>query len=1132
VVQGRSSSAPGVAGGAAPWTLKVLGGAALAGTAARVDRLERKTAALLALLAIAGPTPRSRLAGLLWPDASEEQARANLRKLLHRRGREYPALLNGGEPLALGSVETDVARFLDDDPAVEAALPVAGELLAGYDYDDCPEFDEWLLVERERIRERTLRALVGGAERHELAGRLESALDLAGRLVDLDPLSETAHRRVMRLHYLLGDRAAALQAYERCRRVLASLAGLEPLAETVDLARTIDRGAPSEPPARSAPAVPIELARPPRLVGRRAEWQALERAWPEARAIWISGHAGVGKTRLLTEFLAPLALKAVLTGFPGDEAVPYGGLARALRESPGMAAIQTMEGWVQREAARLLPELPAGEPPGRIQSPGPQDRRRLVDALIEILESRQEGRPLVVEDLHYLDADSLALLEAWLARAPGEGAPRLIATYRSDQLSVEARAELARQVAAGTGTEIALGPLPEAAVRELLTSLPGGDPNDAGWLLRLTGGIPLFIVECLKSLWEEGAVGGDQGARGVTPPRLAALLEDRLRRLSPLALDLARVRAVAGESYQPAAAAEMLEVPLAMVAAAGAELAGAQVLVDRRFPHELVERAVRDGISPDLLPILHERVARVLEARDAEPEVVARHWQGAGRLDLAGPHFLAAMRRAASLFAGDRADELLQLALAATSGAAHQAETLLAGHDELVNLVSTERSEGLLEQAEGIARRLQDERLLVEVRVRQGERALRRGDTDRAGALAEMVGEQARRTGDAGIARRGALILASTRFFSGDFAGAAALADEAARDAEGPLRLRALNLAASALGMLGRIDEAQAGFESALTIARQDGDAAVALNLLNNLAANAEHVSDYAGALRWLDEAILLARERRDPGVLASMLANRAAVLTLCGPLAEALSGAEDALEVALAAGAERTIGRARQTLAEVHRNLDSPQAQELFDQAARDRAAGGDRAGALMSRFNAAALRAELLGADLEDAGRVLEEFGVANPQFVSAGWLDLALIAGDPERARTCVARAEANRINALYRRIALIARFRASVLARECDPEMAGRLSEALAAGPSRDASLGQALLVCHWERIDRDEAGRQGEQFERVLAREVVGLPPELAAGRRRHALRRTGLEWEALPAGLTGRPGTPGERPGT
>jgi len=162
--------------------------------------LAPRDAALLAWLALEGPTPRDQLAALLWPASTEAQARTTLRQRLFQLKR----LL--GTDIAVG---TRLLRLAD---GVQHDLAEATELLGTLTLPDAPEFDAWLSAQRERRQRQEREGLQAQSLALEQAGDAAAALSVAGALLRLEPTSEAAHRRVMRLHYLLGERAAALQA--------------------------------------------------------------------------------------------------------------------------------------------------------------------------------------------------------------------------------------------------------------------------------------------------------------------------------------------------------------------------------------------------------------------------------------------------------------------------------------------------------------------------------------------------------------------------------------------------------------------------------------------------------------------------------------------------------------------------------------------------------------------------------------------------------------------------------------------------------------------------------------------------------------------------------------------------------
>jgi len=96
-------------------------------------------------------------------------------------------------------------------------------------------YDDWCVLERERLRERQLKALESLARLCTSRGSLHDAIEAYHRLIALDPYREPAHRELMRCHYRLGDRVAAIRQYHTCSQILRDDLGLSPTPETEDL---------------------------------------------------------------------------------------------------------------------------------------------------------------------------------------------------------------------------------------------------------------------------------------------------------------------------------------------------------------------------------------------------------------------------------------------------------------------------------------------------------------------------------------------------------------------------------------------------------------------------------------------------------------------------------------------------------------------------------------------------------------------------------------------------------------------------------------------------------------------------------------------------------------------------------
>ncbi|GGS03892.1 ATP-binding protein [Deinococcus sedimenti] len=640
--------------------------------------LERKTAALFAYLCVGGQTPRARLAGLLWPDVPDRAARSNLRQTIWRiRSQTGANLLLGEATLELGAgVTCDLTGTDQDDPRADDRADDtddrrADEVLAGQEFSDCPEFEDWLRAARERHRDARRAALWRRVHRARESGEVRRALQLATHLLTLDPLSESAHRLVMTLHLALEDRGAALAAFTAFEDLLRRDLGVSPLPETAALAASIRQpvpgvrpAGPGAPPARSGPSA----AWTPPLTGRTREWADLTAALNAGQVALVRGPAGVGKTRLLREVLTTRGPLLTLDARPGDEAVPYLMLGQALRRlldaqaNLPHSAPRVQDDWVRAEIAHLLPDMWPGRPTSNPLS-SPLAQRRLLEAVTALVVSvlpdvLQGGRPtsgpagaLLIDDAQWADDLSwdawmfLAAHPAWQALGISVGM-----TLRDAELPAARRETLARRVEAREATLLDLGPMGEADVANLTGDFLALRTGPAQPLLipalwRHTGGHPLFVIETLRALADSGALAGPiPPGQLPVPSQLLPTLRRRLQQVSAPALRLARVAAVADSDFSAHLAAQVLEVHPVDLAEPWAELEAAQIMSGPGFAHDLISQAALLGVPRPVQALLHARIAASLEdpGTGAVPERIARHWEAAGHPASAAPHWVRA----------------------------------------------------------------------------------------------------------------------------------------------------------------------------------------------------------------------------------------------------------------------------------------------------------------------------------------------------------------------------------------------------------------------------------------------------------------------------------------------------------
>lgn len=614
---------------------------------------------------------REALAGIVWPEEMPNtwasalrthvsRARAALAQAGGLSGEVvaatedgYQLLLPRGVDLVVDVEQADAAldaarRALTGDPATaarlarEAADIAVAPFLRGHGGD-------WADDVRRRLEDTAVAALLVAAEAAEAGHDGAAAVAAATEAVRRAPLREDAHRALIGALDASGNRAEALRAYQRLRRLLADELGVDPSPETQAAYVSLLGSAPPTWPRRQGPTAGPAAERGPAraplpFVGRVQEMQALVEAWEQAaeggrQVVVVSGESGIGKSRLAGEAAGRVAEAGGLVLFGrSDEAaiVPYQPIVEALDGL--VAATPTDElpdlGPGAAELAALLPALgrlpdggatPSARAPAGTSTSGPAepaagDRGRLFGAVTDLLAAVADERPvlLVLDDLQWADDDTLLLVRHLLRRA-GD-APILVVAITRDH-DLEPGHTLGEVVQAldrdGWVRRLELGGLPEGDVAALLGHLRGGgDHREAARRLAAeTAGNPLLVTEMARA--GAPAAGGDP-----IPPSVHELVASRVSRLEPPVADLLRAAAVAGTRFdlELAGAAAGLDED-ALLDAADAALASGLVVeesADRyRFTHDIVRRTLDAQLSGVRRRVLHRRTADALEHRRA-----------------------------------------------------------------------------------------------------------------------------------------------------------------------------------------------------------------------------------------------------------------------------------------------------------------------------------------------------------------------------------------------------------------------------------------------------------------------------------------------------------------------------------
>ena len=671
----------------------------------------RKALAILALLAAERrPFAREELAAMLWPESDDASARGALRRTLSvlRSALGDRWLLVDRSTVTLDAagtwIDLAIVEAADSDtssaPLREASSVARGPFLSGFSLRDSPDFDDWRAtraVAAERTVARVLDRLASSAEGE---GDLPAAVAAATRRLELDSLDEPAQRRLMLLLARSGDRAGAIRQYRACVAGLERELGVAPLAETTALYEAIrdERVPPSgrvavpdelPPPGMAGlvPAPPTSGRLP--LVGRAREMtvvlEAHGDAVPDGRVAYVTGEAGIGKSRLAEDLGAAVSAAggAAIVGrsFASESGIAYGVIAELLRvglnHPDALDRLRRLPSTTLNEIERLVPlpaelSVPRGE--GNIRGvgeDGPAARARLLEAIAGALAALVAGPVpglITIEDLQWADDASREAL-AWLARRLESRSLLLLLTWRPEDLDDLGSAFAATVDALPSAVSVPLRRLDGDDVERLVAaaSTMGGPSMAADALLEESEGLPLFVVEALAA-GTSTVEGPTRSVRALLRERLATVSETAGQVLSAAAVigrsfDLPLVRGASGRSEDETVTALEELVRRGIVREAPAT----EVAFD--FAHAKLRDAAYDATSLARRRLLHRRTAELLRAegggRDDPGRLVqiAIHERAAGREAEAADAFRQAGVQARSLFANREAAAHLETAI-------------------------------------------------------------------------------------------------------------------------------------------------------------------------------------------------------------------------------------------------------------------------------------------------------------------------------------------------------------------------------------------------------------------------------------------------------------------------------------
>jgi DNA-binding SARP family transcriptional activator len=637
------------------------------------------------------PIPRQRLAFLFWPEANESQARSNFRVLIFRLRQNLPFI---EQYLDLGGNELkwqqDMPIWLDIDAfKKELAYAKAQENLEKVSYlqaalelykgDLLPDlYENWILSPREHLRQTYLRTLETLADVLEKKGEYPAARKTARCLLSEDPLLESSYLRLMRLQALTGNVAGALRTYHTCAAQLEQELGVEPGPEVQEAHRLLlkNRGFKEK---NNSPTSPQRLT----LIGRDDAWQALLSIWQatmtgKAQVVFLSGEAGIGKTRLAEELLTWARRQGIPTlttnCFPQLEELPFAPLAEWLRSDRIQQLLPELALRWRKELTRVLPELLTANPD--LEPPLPMteawQRQHLFMALTESISAIGEPLLLFLDDIQWADIHTLDWL-LFFIRQNKDTRFMLLTTSRKGEETIHQnviswKQKLTRIIHTH---DIFLDRLDALETKKLAAQCLNKETEDGfEAIYQETEGNPLFIIEMVRA--------GLKDTKIPLPSKVRSVIDVRINQLSLGAQELAGLAAVIGRSFTfdlLAAASPLNEDDIVHNID---ELWQRRIIREQgeaayAFSHDKIREVALARLSHTKQQLWHRHVAQALlkiYASDISGvyNQIASHWENGGEAQKAAQYYVRAAKVAFNIYAYKEAIAHLERALNLISG--------------------------------------------------------------------------------------------------------------------------------------------------------------------------------------------------------------------------------------------------------------------------------------------------------------------------------------------------------------------------------------------------------------------------------------------------------------------------------
>ena len=909
-------------------------------TATQVDQL-------LAHLAFHGDwVTRDDLIFLFWPDRVDRVGRRNLRKLLHRARQESGGIEAEGD-LVRWLVSTDVQTWREamHEQDLQLALALCTRpLLEGLEVNATAEFGDWLEAERSQMQHQ-LRDRVVARCQHLERDAPEDAVALATALLTLDPLHERAVQCRLRALARAGRYDALEVTYRAFAERLEADVGLEPEEATraLSLATGLAKAADDEV------ALPV-VVRPRQIpwgstsfVARRTELAQLDECLSSALAgqggvVAVEGEAGVGKTRLIEQFLsqAPDGLATFAARcYERDLSAPLEPIRTAL------------DVWDDAAPARPSEEL-------RFGNSEPRDRGNVLRDLTSRLLAAAAvhgGAILFIDDLQWADAATLEFLSYAANRVQDEPVLIVVSHRREDRSVLDRwRAALSERRALRS---VRVDRFDADQTRALVAEMFGGDEGEltrfAEFVHGESEGNPFYVLEYLRWLRDAEAVEFDETRRitasswarieqAAVPESVRSLIWSRYRALGDHARSVLDVAAVLGRSFDFEVVERVtMREPLALWSTFEPLLdAGLLVAMPDGsfvFSHDKLRETMYESLGPPMRQALHASVAGVLDVADAGDAELAHHYLRARLWPQAYERLLAAARSAEAASAWEVALQAYQRTLALIEGfdePDRKRFVVLQAMERLFEYMERRREWiDTIEQLSAVAFRVADPGFMAEAALKRMAMASVLGDAVGAAKAFEEANAIFAEAGDFASQARGYREVAYLAWMRGDHHAVLEASFEAARILERHGHRRALAATAEnishAYRWLGNEDEASAWADRAASIYGEYGDVLADYVRLDVLSWIHMRRGEDAAAAAVLERLIPITVQMEAMRVEKHM--NLGKTYLAMDRIAEALQQFEAAARLGAVTGDPRHEGYPLMSVGTVHERLGNPEA-------------------------------------------------------------------------------------------------------------------------------------------------------------------------------------------------------------